>query len=186
MTPDLVWVDLETGGFNPREYDIVELAAVRTSGETGRAVGHLKALVLPADPDAPRVSASAAEVNGFDPERWKEEAYPLREVLTAFARLADGAILAGHNVAFDRRFLLVASTRLGVLINTYNAPAVDTMEIAKPLKAKGRVDSVSLERLCLHFGIPDEGRAHTAPVDVRRTILLYRHLRRLYEAGGQP
>jgi DNA polymerase-3 subunit epsilon len=186
MTPDLIWVDLETGGFDSRKHDVLELAAIRTSGEDGRAMGHLHALVLPRDPEAPVATEEALELAHYDQERWTEDAHPLREVLTAFARLAEGAILAGHNVAFDRRFLTVASSRCNVLIPTRPAPSVDTMELAKPLKAKGRVTSVSLVNLCLHFGIEPDREAHTAASDIRRTVLLYRRLRRLYASGGGP
>lgn len=184
--PDLVWVDLETGGLDPRRHDILELAAARTSGVDGRVIGHLEAKVLPADPDRPRVTTKAAAVNGFDPDLWREEAHPLREVLKALAELARDAILAGHNVAFDRRFLTVAAARCDILIPTRAAPAVDTMEIARPLKAKGRVSSIALEALCQHFGIRQDRQAHRAGEDVARSIALYRRLRRLYAAGGGP
>ena len=180
--PDLIWVDLETGGFDPRGHDILELAAIRTTGDGARVLGHLKALVLPADLEAPRATEEALDLGGFDRERWEEDALPLREVLEAFARLAHGAVLAGHNVRFDRRFLTVASARTGVLIETAPAPSVDTMDLASPLKKRGEVDSVALGNLCRHFGIGDTEGEHTAPVDVRNTVLLYRTLRDRFSA----
>lgn len=179
---DLIWVDLETGGYDSRRHDILELAAIRTSGDGSKVLGHLKALVLPRDLEAPAATEEALELGGFDRDRWEEDALPLREVLVAFARLAHGAVLSGHNVRFDRRFLVVASARCNVVIPTATGSSVDTMDLARPLKKSGEVDSVALGKLCAHFGIGTEGE-HTAPVDVRNTVLLYRALRRRAEAG---
>jgi DNA polymerase III epsilon subunit-like protein len=169
-------VDLETGGFDARFHDVLELAAVRTNHDAMAIRGHLKALVLPRDLAKPRIKAEAAAVNDFDAERWAADAHPIREVLTAFARLAKGARYAGHHVSFDIRFLFVASARCSVPILTAPGDPVDTEAIARPMKRRKEVKSVSLDALTDHFGIPSEG-AHTAPVDVRRTIQLFRILR---------
>jgi DNA polymerase-3 subunit epsilon len=183
LMPDLVWVDLETGGFDARRHDILEIAACRTAGPRGRVISHLRALVQPRTPGKPRATQEALELIGYSDDLWTD-AHPLREAMTALAHLAECAVMAGHNIAFDRRFLTVASIRLEIPIPTLPSMSIDTMEMARPLKESGVVGSLSLDALCSHFEISNEG-AHSAAIDVRRTIQLYRRLC-AYASVGWP
>lgn len=93
----LLFLDTETGGLDPREHQLIEVAWAGEDRE-------IHSLVLPHDPM--RVDPFAAEVNRYherqlnDRDKWATEmqAHELGDALK-------GATLVGANIAFDEAFL---------------------------------------------------------------------------------
>jgi len=190
---DLVFIDVETGGLSPETSDIIEIAAVRRTPD-GHQVALYEARVLPErEPEA-----QAAKVNGYDKETWRGS--DLGAVLRRMVDLLrlDGAgrgerqrvVMVGHNVSFDEKFLRAAFDKCR-LRWPFDYHKVDTVSLAWPLFAAGKIGRLKLESVCDYFGISNAG-AHGAMVDVERCMAVYDRLMSgvhagvVSELGGPP
>ena len=106
----LVFVDCETTGLDPACHELIEIAALRVHPQTLAVESEVALKVRPeriedADPEALRI-------NGYSEDAWAD-AVSLDEAMAQLAPVLEGAMPAGHNVAFDRGFLDAAWTRVG-------------------------------------------------------------------------
>lgn len=168
----LAFIDLETTGLDPAHHEILEIGLVIADPRTLEQRESLHLRMRPeriedADPEALRI-------NGWTPEAW-QDAVPLGVALTRARPLLDGALLAGHNVSFDRAFLDVAWRTAGVARPAMDHHVLDTATLAWPLLAVGLVESLSLDPICRKLGI-DVGEPHRALIDARRSLELARCL----------
>jgi DNA polymerase-3 subunit epsilon len=166
------FVDLETTGLDPRRHEIIEIAVVRADPRTLEATGMLDLRVRPgriedADP-------AALGINGWSVDAWND-AVPLDVALVRAKPLLEGALLAGHNVSFDRAFLDAAWSASGVPAPDLDHHVLDTAAIAWPLHAAGLVESLSLDVVCKALGI-DAGQPHRALADAQRSLEVARRL----------
>lgn len=169
---DMLWVDTETTGTDPQEHEIIELAAVRRTVDR-REIGRFSVKVHPKHLET--AQPRALEVNGYTPEGWLGAVH-LEDALGKLfdlAELGDQApVLAGHNVGFDRAFIRAAYDSEGLVHAPLDYHAIDTASLAWPLCAAGRIDGISLAKVCTFFGISNEGE-HGAMRDVERAIAVY-------------
>ena len=168
----LAFVDVETTGLDPARHEVVEVAAVRVDGRSLEVLGEAEVRVRPerlheADPEALRV-------NGLSAARWSD-AVPLREALERVMPLLDGAVLAGHNVWFDRAFLEAACRSADVALPLGDHHLLDTAVLAWPLLAAGEVESLSLDAVCGRLGI-ERPLPHRALADARCSLEVARRL----------
>lgn len=173
----LAFVDVETTGLDPRRHEIIEIGVVVADPRTLETCGMLDIRVRPgriedADP-------AALGINGWSDEAWKD-AVPLDVALVRVKPLLEGALLAGHNVSFDRRFLDAAWRTTGVAPPETDHHLLDTATLAWSLHVAGLVESLSLEAVCTALGI-DVGLPHRALADARRSLEVARRL--LADAG---
>ncbi len=153
---DVFILDTETTGLGTRA-EVIELAILDT---TGREVLHV--LSLPAG----RISAKAAEVNGWSRVRLREAgAQPWPEVHAEVAAvLSKAAMVLAWNAPFDSRLLAQTAERHELML-----PEIkwhDLLEDYRELRSGGRhrlVDAVERE------GVP-EHEAHTALGDCRAAL----------------
>jgi DNA polymerase-3 subunit epsilon len=101
---DFAVVDVETTGLNPRRDRILEVAVLRIGGD-GRVHSEFATLVA-----APRVAAE--EVHGISAGDLLG-APRFAAIAATVRRQLEGAIVAGHNVAFDLAFLRKEFLRTG-------------------------------------------------------------------------
>lgn len=117
----LLWLDLEMTGTDPDTDHICEVAGLRVEGgvETARWVG----LVKPPCPvgDSERIHQISDEA--------LEGAPPLSAVREPLAALFSGAIVVGHTIGFDLKFLAAAAAR--GWIDPPPAHALDTRLLAR-------------------------------------------------------
>lgn len=106
MATEYVAFDFETTGIDPRRNHIVEIGAVRISGE-GLLIGEFNSLVRP------NRKVSASEIHGIK-EADVSGAPSFSEILPAFVEFIDGAILVAHNATFDVGFLESELSQLGI------------------------------------------------------------------------
>jgi DNA polymerase-3 subunit epsilon len=188
MMRSLVFVDCETTGLDPARHELVEVAAIRVSPQTLAVQIEIAMRVRPdriddADPESLRIV-------GFSEEAWSD-ALPLDEAMAQLEPVLDNAMLAGHNVAFDRSFLDAAWTRVGHRPDNLDYHLLDTATMAWPLLSSGALSSVSLTSVCKHLGI-ERGREHSALPDARASLEVARRLLPGWEdhvqasAGAQP
>jgi DNA polymerase-3 subunit epsilon len=174
---DLVFVDVETGGLSPDTSDIIEIAAIRRRPD-GTQVGRYEARVLPAR----QPEAQAARVNGYDAATWEglDIEAALRMMLTVLRldRSGDGenqhVVMVGHNVSFDEKFVRAAFDKCGIKW-PFDYHKIDTVSLAWPLFAAGKINRLKLEAVCDYYGISNAG-AHGAMVDVERCMAVYDRL----------
>lgn len=183
---DLVWIDIETTGTDPRRHEIIEIAVKRTTWDL-QVRTSFEAKVHPT-----RISTASPEalkVNNYSPDRWGGAltlGHALRHAHDAIVRVGDKTdepfIFAGQNVGFDLGFVLPEFESYGLTIEHADYRKLNIDSLAWPLVMAGLIDKPKLEVICGYLGISNDGQ-HTAMVDVDRAIEVYRrishHLTRL-------
>ena len=151
--PEIVVLDTETTGLDPENDRVIDIGAVRL-GPDLEIVERFTTLV---DPRVPiplfitrLVGISDADVRG---------APTFRDAFAQLREFAGDAVLAGHNVGFDRDHLAAGARRAGLrpLANAW----FDTLEAALLLYPE--LDRHALAILAAEFGI--ERQAHRALPD---------------------
>jgi DNA helicase-2/ATP-dependent DNA helicase PcrA len=118
----IVVFDLETTGLDEAHDEIVEVAALRL--KAGRWDGRYANLVRPSIP-----VGESDRIHGLSDELLAREGLPPEQAVARLVRGAEGALLVGHNVAFDLRMLAGQATRLG--LSFAPAASADTLELAR-------------------------------------------------------
>jgi DNA polymerase-3 subunit epsilon len=148
-------VDVETTGLSPWRHDrIVEIAIVMMSPD-GRIHSEYESLVNPERDVGPtRIHRiSAAEV--LHAPTFREIAGDILDLL----RRAN--LVAGHNIGFDRNFLVKEYERIGITLPDFSCLCTCRMLGRK-----------NLEVCCTEFGISFDGDPHWAIHDARTTAHL--------------
>ena len=170
---DLVFLDLETTGFNPDTQEIIEIAAIRTTPDACTMIGSFECLVLPQHIQS--ASPEALAINGYLEGEWAMDGVSLDSALDRFLNICFGGVtLVAHSATFDWGFLRAALTRKSLLADL-DYHIICTASLAWPLVMCGAVTSPKLETLCTYFGISNEGQ-HSAMRDVERMLEVYRKL----------
>lgn len=175
-----VVVDVETAGFDPQRYALLEIAAIvlRMDGDGWMEPGPTQAChVLPfigAEMD-PRALA----FNKIDPEHPFRDAVPEREALQRLlgpirkavsATGCNRAILVGHNAHFDLGFVKAAVERNNYKRNPFHAFSVfDTVSLAGLMYGQ-TVLAKAVKVAGLEW---DEREAHSAIYDAEKTAELF-------------
>jgi DNA polymerase-3 subunit epsilon len=170
----LAFVSVKTSGADPKKHEIVEMALVRVSPVDLEPLSEVTFKVKLEHPE--RADKKMLKLAGYDVHEWSD-AVPLKHALDQFSTLLEDTILAGHDVAFDRRFLEAAWEKTGVRPVRLGMHAIDTMELARPLFLMGRVPTLSLRALARSLeeelttlGLDALGDAHRA-VGILRNIV---------------
>lgn len=164
-------LDVETTGVLPRTDRVVEVAVVRMDG-TGRRLGEFATLVNPERDvgDTYLHGISATDV---------VSAPRFRDVLGDVVALLSGAVVVGHNVRFDLRFLDVEARRAHYAVP--QVPFLCTLQLSH--RVGGPLPHRRLAVCCEHAGIAHDG-AHDALNDAVATArLLVHYLGRAAEMG---
>jgi DNA polymerase-3 subunit epsilon len=167
----LAFLDTETGGLDVQANPLLAVGLAIVDPVTMAVLVRWSAKVLPA---WGTVHPRAAEVNGYTPEGWVD-ARPLGGALAELATLLTGCTPVGHNIQFDLGFLRAAYEHAGMPFPRVDYHSLDTMSLAWPLLASGRIASLSLNAVCTALGVSNEG-AHDAAADVERTLAVARKL----------
>lgn len=154
----LVVVDVETTGLDPAQgHRVCEVALVRY--EAGHPTATVQQLVNPQR----SIEPGAYDVHGITPEMLADA--PLfAEVAPRVAELARDAVLVGHNVWFDTRFLTAELGRVGLALEA--VACLDTLALARALLELPRYNLLSVSSA---LGIRLRGRAHRAMADALLT-----------------
>ncbi len=176
---DLTYVvfDTETTGLDPEGGDrIVSIAAVRVRGGVVRRGESFDALVNPGRP----VPDESVRFHGIT-DAVVADAPPLPVVLPAFLRFAEGAVLVGHEVSFDLRFLAVETRRLGLAPVPTARGVLDTLLLSEAVH--GPLEGHGLDSVARRLGVPIRGR-HSALGDALATAEVFVRLVALLERRG--
>ena len=119
-----VVLDLETTGASPASCAITEVGAVKVRG--GEVLGTFQTLVNPGLPIPPSITVLTGITQAM-----VVPAPPIGAVLEPFTGFVGGAVIVGHNVRFDLRFLSTALDRHGQ--PRFDNVVVDTCALARRL-----------------------------------------------------
>jgi DNA polymerase III epsilon subunit-like protein len=193
MSDPIVWIDLETGGTDPLQHQITQIAALPTSGDFDLEVlgepFERKVTLVPG-----RYTNEALELQHYSKEVWEKEAVTvevaLRELIDWVApyrveRLGRtsgktymAASVGGYNFTrFDGAFLSATCDRLNLWLplTNWTGGIFDVLEFAKwvSLLRGEEPPDYRLETVCKFYGVPIDN-AHAADADVLATANLAR------------
>lgn len=157
MRDVIVAVDLETTGLDVSDSHIIEIGAVKFRG--GEVLETFTTLVDPGMPIPSRITG----ITGIRPEDMVG-APKLAEVLPRFTAFVDGAVILGHNIDFDLRFLNKAGALKG-------SAAIDTYDLASVLLPA--TPRYNLNALMQELNLTPEGSYHRALADAMATARVY-------------
>jgi len=145
-------LDTETTGLDVGRDRVVSIGAVRLHG--ARLFPH-EAIDMLIDPGQPIPAASRA-VHGID-DAMVAGAPAIGEGIARLAALAQGTVLAGHNIGFDRAILRRQAAEAATPFP--DLPLLDTGHLASALEP--RLSDLNLDTLADRYGVEARGR-HTA------------------------
>lgn len=158
-----VVLDCETTGLDARRARLVQLAAVKVSGDRIESGATLDTLVDPGEPIPP----GSTDIHGIR-DADVAGAPTAADVLRELAAFSEGAVIVGHTIAYDLAILQREAALAGV---DWQAPrALDVRLLAQVVAPS--LASYGLDGLCSWLGIAIEGR-HTAMGDTQATAKAY-------------
>jgi DNA polymerase III epsilon subunit-like protein len=184
MKPDILYLDFETSGLDPKRHSVLQAAwIVERNGEV------LQERVFDVQPDPnDDLCLAALEVNHFGFSRMKAGKF-MSYVLTVLKQdclQVTTPRICGHNVQFDIGFLTAAADKAHENLFLYLdlKKFLDTAAIARYLDYQGviSVERYNLETCCNHFGIQND-REHDALGDIRATRKLFHILTGMSQDG---
>ncbi len=158
---DLVFVDLETTGLNPKEDRVIEVGIVRTS--KGVVVETFNTLVNPQMPISPMVKA----ITGIKTHELLK-APTFSEVIHQVAELLSQGIFVAHNVEFDYSFVEEEFARHE---RSFSLPRLCTVQLSRALYPD--YISHNLDSISQRFNIQIDDR-HRAMDDAMATWEFYK------------
>ncbi len=172
-----VVLDVETTGLEPELGDrVLSLAGVKVRAGAVKRGGTFDALVNPGRP----VPAASTRFHGIT-DALVAAAPPIDTVLPAFLRFAEGAVLAGHQVSFDLRFLGLEARRASLAPLTAGHAVLDTALLSEVVH--GSLPEHGLEAVARRLGVAIRGR-HSALGDAVATAEILVRLFELLERRG--
>lgn len=168
---EFVVVDTETTGLRPGSHRLIEVAGVRVRG--GEVLTSYQSLLNP----GVRIPPFITQLTGIS-QTMVATAPPAHEVLPAFLRFIEDAVLVGHNVGFDLGFLVHEARLLG---QSFPLDGLDTIPLARRLLPG--LKRFKLDNLAARLKIPTSDR-HRALGDAQVTAEAFMKLLTLAEQQG--
>lgn len=172
--------DVETTGLDPKENEIISIAAVILDEQ----LQERDVLEVYAMPEK-GIDPVAAEVNGFTTLGWQSRGavsqYTLSREIVRFTKEYSDLIPLGHNVSFDVDFLRSLYEQQGLsdeFKKTFSYHKIDTVGMAVAfdlVKFGKKAGEYKLAALCPRFGV-DLDNAHNALDDIKATVNLYKQI----------
>lgn len=170
----LFFFDCETGGLDPSEADMIEVACLVTDPTGQHIIDEYSAKIRPSKPVHPK----AAAVNGYTVEKWAATAIDPIPAMHELMHRARQTMFCAHNAPFDWGFFEPLMKHAGRRW-TGDYHKLDTVGMAMPLFVRGKVPSLKLGVLAEYFNI-DPGEAHTAMADVHTCRQVFLRLMELF------
>jgi DNA polymerase III epsilon subunit-like protein len=179
MASDLIFVDLETTGFNSGYHEVIEIAWVVTD-PTGTVVkSRAEYKIRPQFMD--RFDQETRDISGYSAAAWSRTV-TLRTAMDRFANASKDKSLVAHNAPFDLSFLDAECRRAGVGWAASQQRAVCTKAMAWGWHAAGLWPANSLLALSRYLGVAHPG-PHRAANDAENCRQVYLKLLELAQPG---
>jgi DNA polymerase III epsilon subunit-like protein len=193
MEKRLVFIDLETGGIDPKRHPIIQVAAIAVDTH----LDVLEAYEAKVKFNPRHAKAQSLRKNHYHPGVWANEARESTQVakdfseflrrhatvpaLSAEGRAYQVAQLVAHNAAFDGPFLTAWYDKLNHYLPARRL-VLCTMQLAMwhfVSRDESPPANYQLATLCEHFGVPfPAASAHDALGDATATVRLFQALAR--------
>ena len=168
------FLDCEFGGLDPELHDITEIAVILTDYRLAELASAEWRVV--ARPE--RITAEAAEISGYGPERWSD-AVPLRRALGELAALLPAGrtvVPAGQNVRMDVAFLERGFKSCAIPYPfDYHVIDLATLFYVWSLVVGEPVVALSLRQAAITAGLIEGPVPHRAMADARLALETFRH-----------
>ena len=183
----IVFYDIETSGLVPNKHDIIQIAAIAFSIESGNW-HELEEFEIKLEFDLEKADPEALENNCYNKEVWEKEAMTQKRAIRVFSdflgkhsdvkrvgKKSGKAFFccrtAGHNIKnFDDPFVRAFFKRMDIFCPMDFMEAYDTIQLALwkfGLRMTGSAPkNYQLRTLCNKLGVPLEN-AHEALSDIR-------------------
>lgn len=172
---DVVALDIETTGLDWNINEIIEVGVVRVTEDLQHEIVRFGCKIKIEHMET--ASPVALKVNGWNEADWAN-APDRRFVLAIYWSLCQGAKPLGHNARrFDVPFLNATFSTMGLPPPWGTTGVIDTMELCRPLKDRGDIQSQKLDACCAYFNIPRQ-EPHRALDDTVATLEVARILAR--------
>lgn len=170
----LLFLDLETTGFEKETDNILEISAVRYDETKKEIVAKFDRILQL--PEGAEVSPMIQGLTGISTEMCQQEGVSMSQAQQEFSEfIRDDDIITGHNISFDTGFL----NQYGFLDKeTHRHKEIDTF-ILSVLVLGQQEESHALEILSQKYGIVHKN-AHRAMSDVLANLAFYRILEIIY------
>ena len=176
----LLFIDTETGGVNEKENSLLSIALI--CWNNGVTVDKLEIYIKE---DNYNVTERAMDINGLDLSYvYANGHYPndAIEIISNFIHRNfndEKAVLCGHNVGFDIRFLKELYSKSNKNYDELiSYRSLDTASIFRFLSIAGKFNGVevnSLDDAIKYFNLSFDNR-HTAMGDIEKTVELFNNL----------
>ena len=181
---DLVFVDTETTGTVFGFHEIIDVAGIKCSADGREIKERWHARIKPNYPE--RVTESAKQANGFSSEIWSHYDVNRPGIWEEFVSRFSGCVPVCHNPSFDRAFITLAATEVGVNSLGVDYHWIGTESIAWPIYKQGKMgEGINLFKLSEQCGIEPEPVPHTALGGAESCLRLYCALMDLFHES-QP
>lgn len=163
-------IDTETTGLDPKKHELLSLGAIVMID--GNIVESIEIKIKPRNID--QADAEALRINGYSPYRWKNaiEGDSAVTIIKHLFLCHSDAILVGHNVNFDIKFLRAFADSYYKEFS-FPTPYIDTRDLCRVNLASYGLHSMSLDNVCAFLGWKRR-KAHTALSDCEDCIRILR------------
>ncbi|HLB53143.1 MAG TPA: DUF3820 family protein [Chlamydiales bacterium] len=165
-----ICLDCESTGLEPKTDRIIEIAAASFTFD-----GIVESFESLIDPEY-EISEESQAIHHINNEMVKGKP-KISAILPQILKMAEGKILVGHGIGFDRALICAEAIRYQIPCKLEERPYFDTLRMAR-LYGESPVNS--LQQLRQHFNIEPEG-AHRAMSDVLVNIEVFKHLAKPYQ-----
>lgn len=176
---NLAFVDCETTGLKIDRHEIIEIAAIVYDRKQDKVLEEYE------DKVAPRrihtAQAKALEINGYTNNHGLYTGN-IQSTLIKFNNIVKDCIIVGQNIFFDLQFIESAMAEFNFTPAWDLTKRIDLMAMAWPYVQDIDLPGLGLRNFCDHFNLSNEGQ-HTALVDCRRSLSVYRCLMDKYKNG---
>lgn len=177
---DLLFIDTETTGLDPKVHELLEVAAIRTSPDGQTIISAYEAKLKPLHLET--ATPKALEINGYTPAEWTDEKCVAPQIVADnLTKMAQNTVLIGQNVSFDEGFLLPLFDNLKMKV-PWGYHKVDTVALGWPLFVNTPMEGLSLAKMCAFLGVA-QVPTHRAASDVAACREIYLRLMAKWSAA---
>jgi len=169
--------DTETTGLECDTHEIIEIGVILYNPQKDLVIKEWSRKAAPRN--IRTASEYALTINGYD-DNPKSYSDNIESVIDEFYKLVKGHIIMGQNIQFDVDFISKYLIEFGTQYDFDRCRKLELSSMVYPAIYKTDLRSTSLFALCEYFGVSNEGE-HSALVDCRRTLEVYRCLMKNYK-----
>jgi CRISPR-associated protein Cas2 len=168
----LAVIDIESTGLLTAQHEIIEIGFISYDRKNDRILEEWDQKIAPRHIET--AQPEALQINGYanNPALYTGN---LRNALVQLNELAKDHIVVGFNIQFDLNFLERDMKEFKMTPAWNRHRRLDMLSVAWANIQDIPLEGLGLKHICTHFNISNAGE-HTALVDCRRTLCVYKAL----------